>query len=80
MKIKNRHRLKSKEVRKMLGELQSIFSCDFFDNKASVETGDVEGAKMILIDNHPYFMCQKERIFFSGEGSSRIFPAKKDYV
>ena len=23
---------------------------------------------------------KKERIFFTGEGSSRIFPAKKDYV
>ena len=23
---------------------------------------------------------KKDRIFFTGEGSSRIFPAKKDYV
>ena len=61
----------------MLDELQSIFSCDFFDNKASVETGEFEGTKMILIDNHPYFMYQNERIFFTLAGLEKYKPKER---
>ena len=61
MKIKNRHRLKSKDERKILNGLQEVFNCNFFDEKISVEIGEVEGTKMILIDNVPCFMYQNER-------------------
>ena len=79
MKIKNRHRLKSKEVRKMFNELQNIFSCSFFNEKTIVETGDDGGTKMILIDNCPYFIYQNERIFFTLSGLEKYKP-KEHFV
>ena len=79
MKIKNRHRLKSKNKREILNELQEVFNCNFFDEKISVETGDVEGTKMILVDDVPCFMYQNERIFFTLAGLEKYKP-KEHYV
>ena len=77
MKIKNRHRLKSKEIKKMLDDLQSVYSCDFFSEKNSVETGDFEGIKMVLIDNRPYFMYLDDKLFFTLSGLEKYKPKER---
>ena len=49
VKIKNRHRLKSKDIKKFLNELKNTFDSVFFNEKSSVETGDFEGMKIIAV-------------------------------
>jgi len=77
MKIKNRHRLKSKEIKKMLDDLKSVYSCAFFTEEDSVETGDFDGVKMVLIDNHPYFMYLNDILFFTLSGLERYKPKER---
>jgi predicted ribosome-associated RNA-binding protein Tma20 len=36
-KIKNRHRLKSKEIKQLIQTLKNRFSSEFFDRSSSVE-------------------------------------------
>ncbi|MCJ2533922.1 MAG: RNA-binding protein, partial [Candidatus Thermoplasmatota archaeon] len=40
-KIKNRHRLKSKEIKQLIKTLKNRFSSDFFDSSSSVEMGNL---------------------------------------
>ena len=79
MKIKNRHRLKSKDIGKVLNELQQTFSCSLFDEKSNVETGVIEGTKMVFIDNRPCFFYQDNNILFTLEGLEKYKP-KEHFV
>ena len=79
MKIKNRHRLKSKDIRKLLNELQASFSCDFFNEKSNVETGEVEDTKMVFVDNLPCFFYYDNNIFFTLKGLENYGP-KEQFV
>ena len=45
MKIKNRHRLKSKDIKFFQNELKNMFESFFVDEKSLVETGDYDGIK-----------------------------------
>jgi PUA domain protein len=78
-KIKNRHRLKRKEVREIITEIKKTFSCNLFDEKSSVEIGDIIGIKMIFIDGEPYFMIQGDIIFFTLLGLFKYMP-KENFV
>ena len=79
MKIKNRHRLKSKELKKVFTDLQQTFSCNFVDGKLNVEIGEVEGIKMVFVDDIPCFMYQKEKLFFTLKGLE-VFKPKEHFV
>jgi PUA-domain protein len=79
-KIKNRHRLKSREIKKIQNELQNTFNQDFFDEKSTVETGDLEGTKIILVDDIPCFIIHKNRIVFTLHGLYRYKPRGKFVV
>ena len=78
-KIKNRHRLKRKEVRDAQNKLKETFTCDFFDGEVSVETGDVEGIKMIFVNDDPCFMIYENKIVFTLHGLRRYKP-KENFV
>ena len=63
-KIKNRHRLKGKEIKQLIQTLKNRFSSDFFDSSSSVEMGTLEEFKVILVDNDIAFMpINQSRIF-----------------
>jgi len=76
-KIKNRHRLKSKEITEMIRTLKNKFSSDFFDNRSSVETGNLEEFKVILVDNYIAFMMIDDDIVFTLRGLYKYKP--KEY-
>jgi len=78
-KIRNRHCLKRKEVRGIQNKLKETFSCDFFDGETSVETGDVEGIKIIFVDDEPCFMIYENKIIFILHGLYRYKP-KENFV
>ena len=80
VKIKNRHRLKSKEIRNILNELQQIFHDDFFGKKSSIETGSIEGIDVILVDDEVDFIINDERIFFTIRGLNKYNPKEHRVV
>ncbi|KYK29395.1 hypothetical protein AYK20_05455 [Thermoplasmatales archaeon SG8-52-1] len=77
MKIKNRHRLKSKDIKIFQNELKNIFEPFFIDEKALVEKGDLDGIKIILVDGKPCFMYYEKKIFFTLTGINKYSPKKK---
>ena len=79
IKIKNRHRLKTKEIKKILTELQNIFDFSFFNEKTIVEVGEIENQKLILINGTPCFMYYKNKILFTLHGLN-IYKPKNKYV
>ncbi len=78
-KIRNRHRLKRKEVRDIQNKLKETFTCDFFDGEVSVETGNVEGIKIIFVDDEPCFMIYENKVIFILHGLYRYKP-KENFV
>lgn len=73
-KIKNRHRLKKKEIKNIQNQFEKTFNCKFFDEKSNVETGDVEGLQMIFIDEEPILIEYNGRIFFTLRGLEKYNP------
>jgi len=80
MKVKNRHRLKNKDVTKLLYELKNGFDSVFFSEKASVEVADVEGTKLVFIDDIPCFMYMKDKIMFTLTGLNKYRPSNRFVV
>jgi len=79
IKIKNRHRLKAKDIKKYQDELKQIFNDIFFSEKSSVETGDLNGTIIIFIDGAPCFMYFNDKIVFTLHGLNKYKP-KKNFV
>lgn len=79
VKIKNRHRLKSKDIRKLQNELRNTFNSIFFNEKSSVETGDFEGMKIIFVDDEPCFMFHESKIVFTLHGLD-IYKPNENFV
>ena len=79
VKVKNRHRLRGKEIREIQDDLEKKFDSMFFDVKSSVEAGEFEGIKMILINQEPCFIVHEKQIIFTLHGINRFKP-KNNYV
>jgi len=79
-KTKNRHRLKTKEIKEIQTNLQKSFIYPFFDNKSSVESCEIEGMNIILVDNKPCFMIIDSRVFFTLYGIEKFKPKEKFVV
>jgi PUA domain protein len=80
VKIKNRHRLKNKEIKKIQNELKKMFNYEFFDERSSVETGDIEGMRIIFVDGEPVFTIYENRIVFTLQGLYKYKPREKSVV
>jgi PUA domain protein len=79
IKIKNRHRLKARDIRKYQYDLEKIFGKVFFNEKSTVETGDLDGTIIIYIDGEPCFMYHDDKIIFTLHGINKYKP-KKNFV
>ena len=79
-KIKNRHRLKRKEIKEIINELSDSFSECFFDEKSSVEKGDFEEFILIFVDNIPCFVIFNDKIIFTLFGIYKYKPKEKFVV
>jgi len=78
-KIKNRHRLKRREIRDIQSDLKETFTGDFLNEEVSVETGNVEGIKIIFVDDEPCFMIHENKIVFTLHGLRKYKP-KENFV
>ena len=78
-KIKNRHRLKGKDVKNIQNQIKKIFSQEFFDVKSSVETGEIEETKIIFVDDELVFMDHEGEIVFTLHGLYKYKP-KENFV
>ena len=77
--IKNRHRPKKKKIKEILDDLKTKFSSDFFDINSTVEIGDLEEFRVILVDNQIDFMINENRLFFTLHGLYKYKP-KENFV
>lgn len=80
MLVKNRHRLKSKDINEIQEELKKTFETNFFTENSSVEIGDVEGHRIIFVDGEPCFTFYEDKIFFTLRGINKYKPAKNFVV
>ena len=80
VKIKNMHQLKRKEIQLIVEELKQFFTQDFFDESNSVETGEIKGINVILIDNEACFMIHENQIRFTLHGLTKYSPREQRVV
>ena len=79
MQVKNRHRLKSKDAKKIQHDIQKIFTSVIIEEKQCIETGFVEGNKLVFLDNKPCFIYLNEEIIFTVFGIDKLRP-KENFV
>ena len=77
MKIKNRHRLKARDIKRYQDELKKTFTNDFFNEKSLVETGDFNDQTIIFVDSEPCFMFYDNKIIFTLHGLNKFKPKQK---
>lgn len=65
VKIKNRHRLKEREVRELASNLQSRFDDVFVDSKDAVDTGTVEEFTVMLVNDSIDFILLDDKVVFT---------------
>ena len=78
-KIKNRHRLKSKDIKNLQSDLKYTFETSFFNENSSVEIGDYEEYKIIFTDGEPCFILYNNKIVFTLHGINKYKPTN-NYV
>lgn len=76
-KIKNRHKIKKKEVRKIIDRLKNDFDSSFFNFDSVVEIGFYKNTEFVFIDHKPYFMLYNNRIVFTLIGLYKYYPSNK---
>lgn len=75
LKFKNRHRLKSKEIRNIKNLILPKFSDVDIDEKSVFEVGDYEGIRLVLVDDVPCFMYVDDRLVFTVQGLNFFKPS-----
>lgn len=77
IKIKNKHSLKSKEIKEFFNDVKIKFLVDFYEHNLKVETGFIDGIKIIFIDDDPCFMIIDDTLFFTIQGVMKFKPKEK---
>ena len=78
-KIKNRHSLKSKDIKKIQEDLIEQFNDEFIKDNSKVEIGNLDEKKLVFVDGKPYFMFHNSKIFFTILGLNK-YTLKQNYV
>jgi PUA-domain protein len=79
VRIKNRHRLKEREVKDLTNDLKTRFHSDFFDAKATVDVGTLEEFTVVLVDDSIDFMLHNDKLVFTLLGLNKYQP-KTNFV
>jgi PUA-domain protein len=79
VKIKNRHRLKERDVKDLIANLKTRFQGDFFDEKIAVDIGTVEEFTVIVVNDSIDFMMQNNKVVFTLQGLMKYQP-KTNFV
>ena len=80
VKIKNRHRLKDREVKELSVGLQTQFGDDFLKGTKSVDIGSVEEYTVVLVDDSIDFMMLNNTVVFTIQGLMKHQPKAKCVV
>ena len=75
-KIKNRHRLKSKEIKELQQKIKDKFDMNFFNVSSSVEIGELHEFKVIIVDNTIDFLILGEDTVLTLRGLLKYKPNK----
>ena len=73
-KLRNRHRLKSKEIRNIKNNIEQKYNDVVIDEKSVFEVGDHEDVKLIVVDNIPCFMYVEDNLVFTLQGLNFFKP------
>ena len=74
VKVKNRHRLKEREVKELITDLNTRFHGDFFDEKAAVDIGTVEEFTVLLVNDSIDFIMHNNKVVFTLQGLMKYQP------
>jgi len=74
VKIRNRHPLKSKEIRWYQEQTQKHFHQVFFTEKDTIETGRIGEYEVLLINGTIDFMILQDQLFFTLKGLYKHHP------
>jgi PUA-domain protein len=77
VKVKNRHRLKDREVKEFSIGLQTQFGDDFFKGKKTVDIGSVEEYTVVLVDDSIDFILLNNKVVFTLHGLMMHQPKAK---
>jgi PUA-domain protein len=80
VKIKNRHRLKEREVKELSADLQTRFGDDFLKGIVTVDVGSVEEFTVLLVDDSMDFMMHNNKFLFTLQGLMKYQPKAKYVV
>jgi len=75
--IKNRHSLKSKEIKIFQNELKNFYNDNFINKKSLVEIAKLKNFNIIFVDNQPDFILYENKIFFTLYGLNKYKPKNK---
>jgi PUA-domain protein len=74
VRIKNRHRLKEREVKELISELQRRFHSNFFEPSATVDVGTLEEYTVVLINDSTDFIMHDDKLVFTLHGINKYQP------
>lgn len=77
MELKNRHRLKDKEVEKYHKEIDSKLGDSLFSATGAVDVADCQGRKVLLLDQKPLATFFDDEVFPTVKGLLQIAPEKR---
>lgn len=77
VKVKNKHSLKKKEIKKIVREIKNIFPIDFHEKNLKIEIGFFNDVEIIFIDDEPCFMIIDDKLFFTLKGVMKFEPNEK---
>lgn len=73
-KVKNRHRLKNKDIRNIQAEIQQCFKNIFLEETCVVESGEINGSKIIFVDDLPCLQIVENRTVITLHGINKFKP------
>jgi len=74
VKIKNLHRLKQKEIRLLLKEIEETLQLSISLSNTKVERGKIQDIEFIFLENTPCFFRKDTTLFFTILGLLRFKP------
>jgi len=79
-KIRNRHRLKNKQIREINNSISKDFENVILDTNSVVEVGDVENTRFVFVDGQAVFMYFEDGLCFTLKGIELFNPKEKFVV
>ena len=75
MRIKNRHRLKDREVKELAATIREKLHGNFLNEKDTVDTGTIEEYMVLLVNDSIDFLMQDSSILFTLQGILKHRPS-----